>query len=162
MKAPERLADLELVGLLELAASRARLAAPADLRRVADTIAGLALEAAGRLAHGSSAAARFDLERHLERQAAFSDRTFGPGIRTAGVVDHIRRELLEIEAAPRDLEEWIDVVILAFDGARRSGASPAAIVAALESKQTLNERRAWPDWRTADTDRAITPKRGPA
>lgn len=72
-----------------------------------------------------------DLVAHLERQRAFSVRTFGPGARTAGVLDHIRKELREIEAEPADLSEWIDVVLLAFDGAWRAGHEPAAIAAAL-------------------------------
>jgi Protein of unknown function (DUF550) len=29
--------------------------------------------------------------------------TFGPGQRTAGVIDHILKELIEVEQAPRDL-----------------------------------------------------------
>jgi hypothetical protein len=98
---------------------------------------------------------RFDLRAHLERQAAWSERTFGPGSRAAGVVDHIRRELHEIEADPGDLKEWIDVVILALDGAWRSGATPDEIIAALVAKQAKNEARAWPDWRTAPPDKAI-------
>lgn len=92
---------------------------------------------------------------HLHRQRAFSERTFGPGARTKGVIDHIRKELREIEAAPTDISEWIDVVLLALDGAWRSGASPEAIVAALLMKQTRNEARTWPDWRTADPNKAI-------
>lgn len=99
--------------------------------------------------------ARFDLGAHLTRQREWSARTFGPGPRAAGVVDHIRKELREIEADPDDLEEWIDVVILAFDGAWRSGATPDEIIAKLDAKQTKNERREWPDWRTASPDRAI-------
>ena len=51
--------------------------------------------------------ATFDLASHLERQRAFSLKTFGPGARTAGVIDHIRKELREIEADPTDIEEWI-------------------------------------------------------
>jgi hypothetical protein len=101
-----------------------------------------------------------DLVRHLERQSAFSEKTFGPGVRTAGVVDHIRKELREIEAKPHDLSEWIDVVILAFDGAWRAGYLPAEIVAALVAKQTKNEARRWPDWRTAAPDKAIEHVRG--
>lgn len=96
---------------------------------------------------------RFDL--HLERQRRFSERTFGPGSRAAGVIDHIRKELREIEENPDDLAEWIDVVILALDGAWRSGATPAQIIDALVAKQTKNEARTWPDWRTAPADRAI-------
>lgn len=37
----------------------------------------------------------FDLSQHLLRQRAFSRATFGAGRRTKGVVDHIRKELLE-------------------------------------------------------------------
>lgn len=100
----------------------------------------------------------FDLVGHLYRQRAFSRGTFGPGDRTAGVIDHIRKELVEIEQETEPkarLGEWIDVVILALDGAWRSGASPEEIVAALDAKQERNERRDWPDWRTAPKDKAI-------
>lgn len=96
-----------------------------------------------------------DLRAHLVRQSDWSRMTFGPGQRTAGVVDHIRKELREIEAKPDDLSEWIDVAILAFDGAWRAGYTPEQIVAALEAKQTRNEGRTWPDWRTAAPDKAI-------
>lgn len=98
----------------------------------------------------------FDLEWHLARQRAFSFKTFGPaGTRTKGIIDHIRKELVEIEANPGDLSEWIDVVILAFDGALRRGYEPEEIAAALEAKQTKNEGRTWPDWRTMPADKAI-------
>lgn len=94
-------------------------------------------------------------EAHLRRQRAWSEATFGPGARTKGVVDHIRKELLEIEAAPDDLGEWVDVVILALDGAWRSGANPEQIIAAIRGKQARNEARTWPDWRTMSPDQAI-------
>jgi len=97
----------------------------------------------------------FDFAAHLQRQRGWSGATFGPGARVQGVVDHIRKELKEIEADPGDLKEWIDVVILALDGAWRSGASPSEIIDALVSKQTKNEGRVWPDWRTADPNKAI-------
>jgi hypothetical protein len=96
-----------------------------------------------------------DLIEHLRRQRKFSERTFGPGNRSAGVVDHIRKELREIEDDPDNLEEWIDVALLAFDGAWRAGHSPEQIVAALIAKQTKNEARDWPDWRTVPIDQAI-------
>lgn len=97
----------------------------------------------------------FYLTDHLYRQRQFSERTFGPGQRTSGLLDHIRKELHEIEADPSDLEEWIDVVLLAFDGAWRAGYSPVQIVAALDAKQTKNESRQWPNWRTADLTKGI-------
>lgn len=98
---------------------------------------------------------QFDFEAHLQRQREWSGRTFGPGPRTAGVVDHIRKELAEITAAPGDISEWIDVVILALDGAWRAGASPQDIIAELVAKQAKNEARVWPDWRTMSPDKAI-------
>ncbi len=97
----------------------------------------------------------FDLRAHLSRAIAFSRTTFGPGARTAGIIAHIRKELAEIEATPDDLEEWIDVAILAFDGAWRAGYTPDQIVAALAAKQAKNEGRTWPDWRTASPDAPI-------
>lgn len=97
----------------------------------------------------------FNLVAHLHRQRDFSLRTFGPGERTAGVLDHIRKELAEIEAAPQDLTEWVDVVLLALDGAWRSGHTPEEIVQAIADKQARNESRQWPDWRTAEPGKAI-------
>lgn len=96
-----------------------------------------------------------DLVAHLCRQQDFSLRTFGPGARTAGVIAHIRKELIEIEEHPNDLMEWIDAAMLALDGAWRAGHSPAAIALALATKLTRNELRTWPDWRTVAPDTAI-------
>jgi hypothetical protein len=97
----------------------------------------------------------WDLIAHLYRQRAFSEQSFGPGVRTAGVCDHIRKELMEVEAKPHDLSEWVDVILLALDGAWRAGYLPGEIVAAIDAKQTKNENRKWPDWRTADPNKAI-------
>ncbi len=104
------------------------------------------------------------LHAHLRRQIAFSTRAFGPNDRWRGVVDHIKKELTEIEASPYDVEEWIDVALLALDGAWRSLAAtremtPAEmarkVVETLDAKMTKNENRDWPDWRTADRTKAI-------
>ena len=94
---------------------------------------------------------------HLDRQQAWSAETFGPAeVRGhRGVLDHIRKELVEIEAEPGDVTEWADLIILAFDGAWRSGHPPADTIAAIKAKQERNEGRQWPDWRTADPDKAI-------
>lgn len=92
---------------------------------------------------------------HLDRQRLWSHRTFGPGSRLLGVLDHIRKELGEVESDPTDLGEWVDVLILAFDGAWRAGWEPQQIIDAIKTKQARNEARTWPDWRTADPDKAI-------
>lgn len=107
------------------------------------------------------------LENHLMRQMAFSHATFGPGTRVNGVVDHIRKELDEVLESDGDPREWVDVVILALDGltraiafddgrrTRQPGNAARAASTMIEEKQSRNEARAWPDWRTADQGKAI-------
>lgn len=97
----------------------------------------------------------FDLIQHLERQMRFSQKIFGPGARVNGVLDHMRKELDEVKREPSSLEEWIDLVILALDGAWRAGFSPEEICKGLVDKQTKNENRQWPDWRELDGETAI-------
>lgn len=94
-------------------------------------------------------------EAHLERQRAWSLTTFGPEPRTAGVLDHLRKELAEVEADPDDPSEWADLIILACDGALRRGIAPRVILDAVLAKQERNEARTWPDWRGLPSDRAI-------
>lgn len=106
-------------------------------------------------ANDLDAAGYFDLEGHLHRQRRFSEATFGPGARVDGVTDHIAKELVEVRESGGALAEWIDVIILAFDGAWRSGAQPREIINAIVAKQTKNEGRSWPDWRTAPAGKAI-------
>jgi hypothetical protein len=108
-----------------------------------------------------------DLKQHLLRQMAWSHANFGPGERTQGVIDHIKKELVEIEQADGAADEWVDVVILALDGLTRrlafvgggSRADPDHVAQTvcnmIVGKQTRNEGREWPDWRTAPKDKAI-------
>lgn len=102
-----------------------------------------------------------NLTEHLARQAAWSLQTFGPGARTFGLLSHIRSELDEISAQPDDLYEWIDVVILAFDGAWRAGYTPEQIAEALAAKQAKNETRTWPNWQDYNQDTAINHMKDP-
>jgi len=81
--------------------------------------------------------------------------TFGPGTRHKGIIAHIRKELKELEDDPRDLDEWIDVILLALDGAWRSGANPERIIEALEAKMRKNRGRNWPDWKALSQDDPI-------
>lgn len=92
---------------------------------------------------------------YMYRQIAFSHKTFGPGERTEGVVDHIRKELDEVLEHPEDIEEWADIIILAIDGAWRVGFMPEEIISAVKSKLEKNENREWPDWTTAEPGKAI-------
>lgn len=108
-----------------------------------------------------------NLEQHLIRQMAFSHATFGPGERTKGVIDHIRKELIEVEQSEGSADEWVDVAILALDGLTRrlafvgqgERADPSRVAkmacAMIVGKQTRNEARNWPDWRGQSADKAI-------
>lgn len=109
-----------------------------------------------------------NLEQHLKRHIAFSRAAFGPGERRKGCCDHIMREI-EIEILPETVSaaeaasEWVDVVILALNGLTRALVAsgmpwervPFTACQMIEAKQTSNEQRDWPDWRTADPEKAI-------
>ena len=90
--------------------------------------------------------------RFLRERGEWSFRTFGPGCRTKGITAHIRKELNEIEAAPHDEEEWVDVLLLAFDGATRTLMDkgidpeiiPSMLLTALYVKHLKNTKRNWP------------------
>jgi hypothetical protein len=123
-------------------------------RRDNDNATHAALEATGHLSHPFTPPAVIDAA-HLANQREWSHRTFGPGARLNGVLAHIRKELAEIEDNPTDVSEWVDVIILALDGAWRAGWQPQQIIDAIKAKQAKNEAREWPDWRTMSADEAI-------
>ena len=92
-------------------------------------------------------------------------KTFGPHTKTYGIIDHIQKELVEVENDAFCLEEWIDLMFLSFGGATHSvkqhypRAKPIEVVeivlSALKSKLKKNKARQWPDWRTAEPGKAI-------
>jgi len=115
----------------------------------------------------------YDLRTHLIQQINFSLRTFGPNDRTEGVLKHIEKEIAEVRKDPSDLSEWIDLIILACDGAWRCammqnppdqpclpGRLADEVIATLTAKMRKNEKRVWPDWREASPDEAIEHVRG--
>lgn len=98
---------------------------------------------------------------HIERQKSFSEKTFGPGPRTLGIIDHIKKELVEIEQEPTALKEWLDVVSLALDGAWRAGYTPEEITQGIIELIDRNENRKWPDWKSVAPNKAIEHVREP-
>lgn len=84
------------------------------------------------------------LGQYLARQMEWSERTFGPGFRVNGIIKHIQSELDEIRNDPRDLVEWVDVIILALDGFWRAGGLPETIMPYLDYKQGVNFVRKFP------------------
>jgi len=85
-----------------------------------------------------------DFVRYVAQHMAWSLQTFGGGRRTVGLTKHIAKELDEIRQAPTDLTEWVDVIILAIDGAWRAGYCAQEIADALWAKQEKNMARQWP------------------
>ena len=99
-----------------------------------------------------------DLAFYLARQRLWFLNVFGPGQRDVGLIKHIKKELDEIRDSPGDIEEWIDVIILAFEGALRNAKSVESVEEVLEClqmKQDKNIARTWPDWRNEDPEEAI-------
>lgn len=84
-----------------------------------------------------------DFVDYVRRHRAWSEQTFGTQPRTAGLLAHIEKECREIAQHPADLEEWVDVIILAIDGACRNGHSDEAIAEMLNAKLEKNKKRQW-------------------
>ena len=82
-------------------------------------------------------------------QKEFSAKTFGAHLQLPGLIKHLKKEIAEIEATSgADLMEWVDLILLAIDGAwRNTGASAEEITAAILRKQSINRGRRWPDMR---------------
>jgi hypothetical protein len=79
----------------------------------------------------------------INKQMRWSANTFGRTPRLKGILEHIRKEVQEIEEKPSDISEWADVIILAIDGAWRQGFTAHQICQALEEKQLKNFSRVW-------------------
>ena len=103
----------------------------------------------------------FDLAEFADNHAAWSRRTFGDNRNPAGILDHIRKELREIASKPDDVFEWVDVILLAMDGAARfAGADGLHIAGAIIAKHLANCERTWPTG--GDPDHAVEHVRGDA
>lgn len=93
--------------------------------------------------------------RDLGLQREWSREAFGPSPRLAGILEHLSKEIVEVSESPTDVREWVDIVILALDGAMRQGIDPSEIIEAYHAKVAENIARSWPDWRFESEDRAI-------
>lgn len=81
---------------------------------------------------------------YLTAQMDWSRRAFGDRSSAIGLTKHIEKECAEVRANPRDLTEWVDIIILALDGYWRHGGTPDTIVPDLTAKQAKNFAREWP------------------
>lgn len=79
----------------------------------------------------------------IARQHEWSQRTFGTHTDTEGNCKHIEKELVEVRANPGDVFEWVDIAMLAVDGALRNGFTPEQIIDAYANKVAINLTREW-------------------
>ena len=94
------------------------------------------------LARDAGSVAPVGIDSLADEKARWSLKTFGPGKRTRGLVEHIRRELDEILAKPDDLTEPVDVILLAMDLYARAGGK--SLMEDLRKKHNINTWRTWP------------------
>lgn len=80
----------------------------------------------------------------LRMHQEWSRDTFGPTPRTVGITKHIEKECEEIRAVPHDREEWIDILILAWDGYWRAGGSTQGLTEDLRQKVLKIFQRRYP------------------
>ena len=87
------------------------------------------------------------LEDYLYKLYNWSFRTFGHKQKLSSVTDHIREELLEVEATDgKDAEEWADIIMMAFDGMHRHAkCTPEQATDMLWKKLRICMERKWPD-----------------
>jgi hypothetical protein len=97
----------------------------------------------------------FDLLAFIQRQKEFSLKAFGPAGRAVGILNHVKKEIEEIEQDPEDAIEWVDVILLSLDRLWRMGYEPSEIAELLQAKLMKNENRTWPDWRKMTENDAI-------
>lgn len=79
-------------------------------------------------------------------QAEWSQATFGADTERGplGALRHLEKEAREAQAAPSDVTEYADCLILLLDASRRAGFTPMELIAAARDKMRVNRSRAWP------------------
>lgn len=73
----------------------------------------------------------------------WSLKEFGEGLRTDEILRHVLKEVEEIRAVPTDLEESVDLALLAMDLFWRGGGAPEKFLVMLWAKFRINVERKW-------------------
>lgn len=92
---------------------------------------------------------------------SFNFTTFGPGMKTEGILRHLEKEIDEIRRAPDDIVEWADAFILLAAGAQRRGFTLTQIVRTMEAKMRVNRARSWPPISEQSDDEPVLHVKGP-
>lgn len=80
---------------------------------------------------------------HLDsRIREWADATF-PSATIASHLRHMRKEIDEAEADPRDVSEWADLLIMTLYGAALGMHTFGELIAATEAKHEVNVKRQW-------------------
>lgn len=80
----------------------------------------------------------------MDRLQVVSRKQFGEGKRTGSLTKKISQELEEVIAQPDDLEEWVDILILAMDGYWRHGGTSEWLLHDLHNKLCVVAERTYP------------------
>jgi hypothetical protein len=78
---------------------------------------------------------QYELKTWTEKQ--FPQRT------THSIAAHLRKETLELEAAPNDIMEYADCMMLLLDAASFNGIHASDILNACYEKLAINKKRTW-------------------
>ena len=78
-----------------------------------------------------------------DRVIQFQRRNF-PGQPLDAKLEHLRREILELIADPKDRSEWADVFILILGAANLAQIAAPELIAIANAKMSINEKRKWP------------------
>lgn len=121
-------------------AERTRNAAQAEANRLLEENRKLRAEA-DKYKNLVGSMADYSLSCMAAHHRRWAEDAFGKNYTIQSTIAHARLELAEIEAAPNDKREWIDLLRLAIDGYWRSGGR--SIVADFHEKQRICEQRRW-------------------
>lgn len=108
----------------------------------------------------------------LTRIVRWQWQTFGQADRRQGIIDHIKKELVEVQNFTNDPEEWVDLWFMATHGLWQTlsqmypgyGSEQLAqlMLQGIEAKASKNEARNWPDRASQDPNKAVEHIRTPA
>lgn len=91
------------------------------------------------------------------KQAEWSQDVFGPDSDRGpvGALRHLKQEADEAIAAPNDLTEYADCLLLLLDASRRAGFSVQQLIHAAIDKQAVNSERNWPEMAEQPSDAPV-------
>ncbi len=85
----------------------------------------------------------FNIKEFFDTKLAWSRDTYGD-LSSKTIIDHLHKEIIEASYDPKDILEWVDIILLAIDGAGRfANADGATFVEALKKKFEINRKRTW-------------------